>query len=75
MVKNPPAMWETRVLSLSCEDHLEEGGNPFQYSFLENSHGERSLVGYSPWGHKQSDMNEQLSTGHVIQGSTMKSVS
>ena len=23
-------------------------------------HGKRSLLGYSPWGHKQSDMAEQL---------------
>ena len=23
-----------------------------------NSHGQRSLVGYSPWGHKELDMNE-----------------
>ena len=27
-------------------------GNPFQYSCLEKSHGQRSLVDYSPWGHK-----------------------
>ena len=25
-------------------------------------HGQRSLVGYSPWGHKKSDTTEQLST-------------
>ena len=24
-------------------------GNPLQYSCLENPHGQRSLVGYSPW--------------------------
>ena len=24
------------------------------------SHGQRSLVGYSPWGHKELDMTEQL---------------
>ena len=40
----------------------EANGKPLQYSCLENSHGQRSLVGYSPWGHKQSDMTEQLST-------------
>ena len=33
-------------------------GNPLQYSCLENPHGQRSLVGYSPWGHKGSDMTE-----------------
>ena len=27
-------------------------GNPFQYSCLENAHGQRRLAGYSPWGHK-----------------------
>ena len=33
-------------------------GNPFQYSSLENSHGQRSLRGNCPWGHKESDMTE-----------------
>ena len=30
-------------------------GNPLQYSCLENPHGQRSLAGYSPWDHKESD--------------------
>ena len=38
-------------------------GNPLQYSCLENPHGQRSLAGYSPWGHWES-MTEQLSTAH-----------
>ena len=38
----------------------EVNGNPLQYSCLENPHGQRSLVDYSPWGHKESDMTEQL---------------
>ena len=29
-------------------------GSPLQYSCLENPHGQRSLVGYSPCGHKES---------------------
>ena len=37
-------------------------GNPLQCSCLENPHGWRSLAGYSPWGHKESDVTEQLST-------------
>ena len=37
-------------------------GNPFQYSCLENPHGQRSLVSYSPWGHKESDTTERLNT-------------
>ena len=35
-------------------------GNSLQYSCLENPHGQRSLVGYSPWGLKESDTTEQL---------------
>ena len=31
----------------------EVHGNPLQYSCLENPHGQRSLVGYSPWGRKK----------------------
>ena len=31
-------------------------GNPFLYSSLKNPQGQRSLVGYSPWGHKELDM-------------------
>ena len=37
-------------------------GNPLQYSCLENPHGQRGLEGYSPWGHKESDTTERLST-------------
>ena len=37
----------------------EGSGNPLQYFCLENSM-DRSLVGYSPWGHKKSDIIEQL---------------
>ena len=36
--------------------------NPLQYSCLENSHGQRSPEGYSPWDCKESDMTEQLNT-------------
>ena len=39
-----------------------EHGNPLLYSCLENPQGQRSLVGYSPWGCKESDTTEQLST-------------
>ena len=47
-------------------------GNPLQYSCLENPHGQRSLVGYSPQGRKESDTTEWLSialysTGNYIQ--------
>ena len=43
-----------------------EHGNPLQYSCLENPHGQWCLVGYSPWGCKESDMIEQLSTAQWL---------
>ena len=62
-VKNPAAMWETWVQFLGWEDPPRVGhGNALQYSCLENSHGQRSLAGYSPWVRKELDMTERLST-------------
>ena len=37
-------------------------GYPLQHSCLENPHGQRSLVGYSPWGRKESDTTERPNT-------------
>ena len=55
-VKNPPAMQgpqEMQVLSLGWEDPLKE--DMAAHSFLPGeSHGHRSLAGYSPWGRKES---------------------
>ena len=40
-------------------------GNPV---FLPGEfHGQRSLVGYSPWGHKEVDTTEQPALSLVIQ--------
>ena len=41
-------------------------GNPLQFSCLENPHGQRSLVGYSLGGHKESDTTERLSTACIL---------
>ena len=41
-------------------------GNPLWYSCLENPHGQRSLVSYSPWGRKELDTTEQLTHTHVF---------
>ena len=58
MVKHLPAMQATRVQSLGWEDPLEKEMTPV---FLSGeSHRQRSLVGYSPWGCKESDTIEQL---------------
>ena len=49
----------------------EGNDNPLQYSCLEKSPGWRSLVGYSPWGRKESDTTEQLH--FYFQGSGLRS--
>ena len=52
MVKNLPAMQETWVQSLGWKNPLEEG----------------LATHYSPWGHKESDTTDQLSTAqHRVQ--------
>ena len=59
MIKNLPAMWETRVRALGQEDFpREETGNPLQYSRLENLMGRGAS--WSPWGRKEPDTTEQL---------------
>ena len=62
-VKNLPAMQETWVSIPGSGSSPGEGhGSPLQCSCLENPHGQRSLAGYSPWGHTESDVTERLST-------------
>ena len=62
MVKNPSEMGKTWVRSLGWEDSLGEIWEPTPVFFLEESHGQRSLAGYSPWGCTKSDTTEQLNT-------------
>ena len=61
-VKNQPAMQEpqdTWVRSLNREDPLEDRmATHSSNSCLENPHGRRCLVGYSPWGCAESGMTE-----------------
>ena len=59
MVNNLPVMQETWVSSLGWEDSLEEGMATHCSIFAQ---GQRSLVGYNSWGHKESDMTEQFRT-------------
>ena len=47
-VKNLPAVQETQVQSLGQEDELEKGMVPTPVFLSGESHGQRSLVGYSP---------------------------
>ena len=54
MVKNPPAMQETQIGSQGLGRSPGEGnGNPFPVFLPEKFHGQRSLVGYSPWDCKR----------------------
>ena len=65
MVKNLPAnagdLRDMGAIPRWGRSHGVGNGNPFPYSCLEKSHGQRSLAGYSPWSHKESDMTEHLS--------------
>ena len=61
VIKNPPAgqkMQETEfdpwVEKIPCSRTLQ----PTPVFFLGKSLGQRSLVGYGPWGHKELDMTE-----------------
>ena len=54
MVKNPPT--NAQVPSLGQEDPLEKGMATHSGIPGGESHGQRSLAGYSPWGHKEWDM-------------------
>ena len=47
-VKSLPTMQETWAQSLGWEDPLEEGMQPTPGFLPGDSHGQRSLVGYSP---------------------------
>ena len=61
-VKNPPAdagdIRGTGLIPGLGRSPGEGNGNPLQYS--GEPHGQWSLVGYSPWGRKESDMTEHI---------------
>ena len=62
LVKNLPAMQETQemwVWALGQKDPLEEEMQPTPVFLPEKSHEQKSLVGYSPKGRKESDTTEQ----------------
>ena len=61
LVKNPPAMQETWVQFLGWEDPLEKGKATHSSILAWTIPWTEELVGYSPYGRKESDMTEQLS--------------
>ena len=52
-VKRLPPTWETRVRSLGREDPWRSKWQPTPVFLSGKFHGQRSLAGYSPWGHKE----------------------
>ena len=65
--KNPPAhAGDVGSIPGSRRSPGGENGNPLQYSCLKNPYGQRNLMGYSPWGRKESDTTEAtLHTAHT----------
>ena len=72
MVKNPPATHEMQAQSLGQEDTL--GKEVITHSSILPGKSERSLAGYSPWGHKESDMTSSKPqyTENVRKGSLLQ---
>ena len=66
MVKHLSTMWKTGVWSLNWEDPLEKEMASTPGLLPGKSHGQRSLVGYSPWGRKESDTTERLHYSPVL---------
>ena len=71
MVKNPPAMQKTQEMQvqlLSQEDRWKRAWQPTPVVLPGESHGQRSLAGYSPQGHKESDTTEVAEDKHAWSG-------
>ena len=63
---------ETRVQSLGGEDPLEEEMAIHSSILSGKSHGQRSLVGYSLWGPKESDTTGELTLSRSYVASIRK---
>ena len=59
-VKNLPSTQETRVRSLVGKIPWKREWQPSPVFLPRDFHGQRSLVGYSPWGCEELDMTEWL---------------
>ena len=65
MVKNLPAMQETGVQFLGWEDPLEKEMATHSSILAWESHWQKSLLGYSLWGHRESGTTEWLTQTHI----------
>ena len=59
-VKNPPALWEIQSSPRVGKIPWRREWQPTPVFLPGEFHGQRSLAGYSPWGHKESHTTEQL---------------
>ena len=57
---------ETQFWSLNREDPLQEEMATHSSILAGWAHGQRSLVGYSPWVEKESDTTQQLNSMHTL---------
>ena len=60
MVKHLLQMQETRFNLWVGKTPWRREWQPTPVFLPEEFHGQRSLAGYSPWGHKELDMTAQL---------------
>ena len=60
MVKNPPAMQELQVQPWVGKISWRRAWQPTPVFLPGESHGQRNLAGYSPWGRRQSDMTSNF---------------
>ena len=66
VVKNLPDIAGDVGLIPESRRYLGRGnGNPLHVFLPGKSHGRKSLVDYSPWGHKESDVTEHGSTAQT----------
>ena len=65
--KNPPSnLGDAILIPRSGRSPGVGNANPFQHSCLEKSHGQRSLVGYSSWGHKRIGHDQVTTQRHYF---------
>ena len=65
MVKNLPAMRRPGLDPWVGKIPWRRVWQPSPVFLPGNPHGQRSPVGYNPWGHKESDMTQQLNNSTV----------
>ena len=65
-VKNPPANAGNAGSIPGSKIPWRSKWQPTPVLLPGESHGQRSLVGYSPWGHKELDTTEQLNNSNIF---------